>query len=171
MWTLRVFYAVSAIAFLATSAALSADLTGSWKGQLTAADGSSSDVQVDFSPQGYPFYSYTNNRGITHQVELSQIGQTIEYVPPGGGVQRVVVRTIEKGPERVSIEIASSFERTSNGYMDQQREAALFEYALAPGGLAMRVTIESTSHFGDKHGMVGGSPEAVVAEGLLQRVR
>jgi hypothetical protein len=43
MWTLRTFCAVSAIAFLATSAALAADLTGSWKGQLTATDGSSSE--------------------------------------------------------------------------------------------------------------------------------
>ena len=128
-------------------------------------------MQVDFSPQGFPLYSYTNNGGITRQVELSQIGQTIEYVPPGGGVQRVVVKTMEGGPGRLSIGIAAAFERASNGYMDQRQEAARFEYALASGGLAMRVTIESTSHFGDKQGMVGGSPDAVVAEGLLQRVR
>ncbi|MFO7685025.1 MAG: hypothetical protein R6V60_02940 [Desulfobacterales bacterium] len=171
MGTLRVFYAISAIAYFVSSAALAADLTGSWKGQLTATDGSTSDVQVDFSPQGYPLYSYTNNQGVTRQVELSQIGQTIEYVPQGGGVQRVVVKTMEGGSGRLSIGMVGSFERTSNGYMDQQQQAALFEYALAQGGLAMRLTIESSSHFGDKDGMVGGSPDAVVAEGVLQRVK
>jgi hypothetical protein len=108
---------------------------------------------------------------VTRQVELSQIGQTIEYVPQGGGVQRVVVKTMEGGPGRLSIGMVGSFERTSNGYMDQQQQAALFEYALAQGGLAMRLTIESSSHFGDKDGMVGGSPDAVVAEGVLQRVK
>ena len=50
------------------------DLTGSWKGTLTGADGTSAEVQVDFSPQGYPLYSYTNNTGVTRQVELSQRG-------------------------------------------------------------------------------------------------
>jgi hypothetical protein len=104
-------------------------------------------------------------------VELSQIGQTIEYVPQGGGVQRVVVKTMDGGPGRLSIGMIGSFERASNGYMDQRRQAALFEYALAPEGLVMRLTIESTSHFGDKDGIVGGNPDTVVAEGVLKRVQ
>jgi hypothetical protein len=169
MMTVRILSAAAAIAFLGASAVPAADLTGSWKGQLTAGDGSSSEVQVDFSPQGYPLYSYTNNRGLTRQVELSEIGQRIEYVPPGGGVQRVIVQTIEQGPGRLSIGLASSFERASGGYMDQQQEAALIEYALVPEGLQMRVTMESTAHFGDQSGMVLGDPNAAVAEGLLQK--
>jgi hypothetical protein len=35
----------------------------------------------------------------------------------------------------------------------------------------MRVTTSSTSHFGDKDLMVGGDPDAVVAEGVLQKLR
>jgi hypothetical protein len=171
MMTLRMLFAAAAIWLLGASALPAAELAGSWKGQLTGADGSTSDVQIDFSPQGFPLYSYTNNRGLTRQAELSHIGQLIEYVPAGGGVQRVIVKAIEKGPGRLSVGIASSFERASNGYLDQRQEAALIEYALVPEGLQMRVTVESASHFGDKHGMVGSDPDAAVAEGLLQRVR
>lgn len=147
------------------------DITGSWRGFLTGADGTSSEVLVDFSPSGLPLYSYTNNQGVARQVELSQVGQTIEYVPSGGGVQRVVVKAIEVHPGRLSIAIMGSFEKTSQGYLDQHFEGALFEYTLVPGGLKMKLTTQATSHFGDKETIVGGVPNAAVAEGLLQRVR
>lgn len=148
-----------------------ADMSGAWKGTLTGADGSQAEVQVDFSPLGFPLYSYTNNKGVARQVELSHVGQSLEYVPPGGGVQRMVVKSLEKGQGRLSVGIVGSFERASQGYMDQQQEAALFEYALVSGRLNMRVTTRSTSHFGDKEMIVGGDPNSVVAEGLLQRLR
>ena len=147
-----------------------AELSGSWKGSLTGSDGSSGEVQVDFGPQGFPLYSYTNNKGVVRQVELSHVGQTVEYVPAGGGVQRVVVKTLEKGQGRLAIGIGGSFERASQGYLDQQQETTLIEYALTPGGLAMKVTTRSTSHFGDKDMSVGGDPNSAVAEGLLQRL-
>ena len=57
-----------------------AELSGSWKGALIGSDGRSGEVQVDFGPQGFPLYSYTNNKGVARQVELSQVGQTVEYV-------------------------------------------------------------------------------------------
>jgi hypothetical protein len=147
-----------------------AELSGSWKGTLTGSDGSSGEVQVDFSPQGFPLYSYANNHGVVRQVELSQVGQTVEFVPAGGGVQRVMVKTLEKGQGRLAIEIVASFEKASQGYLQQQQDSALFEYALAPGGLTMKVTTRSTSHFGDKDLIVGGNPDSAVAEGLLQKL-
>ena len=162
------------IGLLSVAAAVgvrAADMTGSWKGVLTGADGSSVEVVVDFSPSGLPLYSYTNNRGVARQVELGSVGQTIEYVPAGGGVQRIVVKAIEAGAGRLSVEIAGSFEKASQGYLDQHYEGALFEYVLVPGGLKMKVTTQSTSHFGDKDMIVGGAPQAAVAEGLLHRVR
>jgi hypothetical protein len=30
------------------------EFSGSWKGTLTGADSSAADVQIDFSPQGFP---------------------------------------------------------------------------------------------------------------------
>ena len=73
--------------------------------------------------------------------------------------------------DRLSVGIAGSFERASQGYMDQRQELALFEYTLAPGGLNMRVTTRSNSHFGDKDMIVGGDQNSTVAEGLLQKIR
>ncbi len=148
-----------------------ADMSGAWQGMLSSPDGSQAEVQIDFSPQGFPLYSYTNNRGLTRQVELSHAGQTVEYVPPGGGVQRMVVQSVEKGQGRLTVRIAGAFERASQGYLDQRQEAALFEYALVPEGLKMRVTTRTENHFGDKDMIVGGDPNSVVAEGLLQRLR
>ncbi|WHZ22302.1 MAG: hypothetical protein OJF47_001414 [Nitrospira sp.] len=169
--TTKLFANIAAVAFTMTATTVqAADLTGAWKGTLTGADGSQAEIRIDFSPQGFPLYSYTNNRGVTRQVELSQVGQTVEYVPPGGGVQRMVVKSIERGPGRLSVGIAGSFERASQGYLDQKQEAALFEYALTPGGLTMRLTTRSTSRFGDKDMIVGGDPDSVVAEGVLQRL-
>ncbi len=166
----RVIIALVA-AVLAVSGTLeAAELSGAWKGLLTSADGSRAEVQIDFSPQGFPLYSYTNNQGLSRQIELSHVGQTVEYVPPGGGVQRMVVKSFEKAPGRLSVSIVGSFERASQGYLDQQQEAALFEYSLEPGGLKMRVTTRSRSHFGDKDLIVGGDPNATVAEGLLQKL-
>jgi hypothetical protein len=147
------------------------DFTGSWKGLLIGAGGQSVEVVVDFSSSALPLYSYTNQQGVSRQVELSQVGQTIEYVPSGGGVQRVVVKAIERGAGWLSVEVVGSFEKSSHGYLDQHLEGAVFEYALVPGGLNMKVTTKSTSHFGDKDIIVGGAPQAAVAQGLLQRVR
>jgi hypothetical protein len=148
-----------------------AELNGSWKGTLTGADGSAAEVQVDFGPQGFPLYSYTNNKGVMRQVELSRVGQTVEYVPAGGGVQRVVVKSLDKAPGRLSVSIRGSFEKASQGYLEQREEAALFEYSLSPEGLKMRVTTRSKSHFGDKDMIVGGDPNSDVAEGLLRKVQ
>jgi hypothetical protein len=157
--------------FMMALAVNAADLIGGWKGTLTSTDGSQAEVQVDFSPQGFPLYAYTNNTGVARQVELSHVGQKLEYVPRGGGVQRIVVKTFERGPGRLSVGIVGSFERASQGYMDQRQEVALFEYTLTPGGLSMRVTTRSTTHFGDKDMIVGGDPNLIAAEGLLQRLR
>ncbi len=63
--------AVIAIAVVLIIAATveAAEFTGSWKGTLTGADGSATEVQINFSPQGCPLYSYTNNKRVTRHVE------------------------------------------------------------------------------------------------------
>jgi hypothetical protein len=145
------------------------ELTGAWTGMLTGVDGSSAEVQVDFGPGGFPLYSYTDAGGRLRQVELTRVGQVVEYVPMGGGVQRVEVKSLEKATGRLSVLILATFEKASQGYLDQQQEAVLFEYALVSEGLKVRVTSQATSHFGDKDMIVGGDSNAAVAEGLLQK--
>jgi hypothetical protein len=167
---LRASIAVSVSVLMFAAPGKATELSGSWKGTLTGADFSAAEVQIDFSPQGFPLYSYVNNKGVSRQAELSHVGQTVEYVPGGGGVQRLVVKTLEKAQGRLSVGIQFSFERASQGYLQQKYETALFEYVLAPEGLKMRVTTQSTSHFGDKDMIVGGDPNSAVVEGLLQKV-
>jgi hypothetical protein len=94
----------------------------------------------------------------------------VEYVPAGGGVQQVVVKTLEQGQGRLSVGIVFSFERASQGYLQQKQQSTLFEYALTAQGLKMRVTTRSTSHMGDKDMIVGGDPSSAVVEGILQKV-
>ena len=152
------------------ASASAADLTGTWRGVLTSA-GQSGDVEVMFTEAGYPVYTYTNKQGVTRQVELMRSGQTIEYVPPGGGVQTVVVESIRQQPDSVILSLVGSFERAKNGYLDQRQETTTIEYQLVPQGLHMRVTLRAVSHLSDKDLSVGGTPDASVAEGILQRVR
>ena len=84
------------LVFITSMTVEAAEFSGSWKGTLSGTDGSAADVQIEFSPQGFPLYTYINNKGLARQAELSQVGQTVEYVPAGGGVQRVVVKSVEK---------------------------------------------------------------------------
>jgi hypothetical protein len=161
--------AAGALVLTMAAGAEMVEWTGAWAGMLTGADGSSDEVQVDFGPEGFPLYSYTDAGGKLRQIELSHVGQVVEYVPRGGGVQRVEVRNLEKATGRLSILIFATFEKASQGYLDQRQEAVLFEYALVAEGLKMRVTSQATSHFGDRDMIVGGDPNAAVAEGLLQK--
>jgi hypothetical protein len=74
------------------------------------------ETEVLFSQDGYPVYTYTNNRGLTRQVELKTHGQQIEYVPAGGGVQRIVVENIDQRPDTLIISLKGSFEKAGGGY-------------------------------------------------------
>src|SRR5690349_4749900 len=121
-------FMVSVLALMLVVTVQAAEFSGSWKGTLTGADFSAADVQIDFSPQGFPLYSYTDNKGIARHAELSHVGQTVEYVPAGGGVQRLIVKTLEQGEGRLSVGLQFSFERASQGYLQQTYETALFEY-------------------------------------------
>ena len=102
---------------------------------------------------------------------LVALSLTDSYIHTAKQTGAPVAEAIEVQPGRLSVAIMGSFEKTSQGYLDQHFEGALFEYALVAGGLKMKLTTQSTSHFGDKETIVGGTPTAAVAEGLLQKVR
>lgn len=142
------------------------ELSGTWKGLLQA-EGEEAEVEVLFSRDDYPVYTYTNDRNVTRQVELASPGQQIEFVPPGGGVQRIIVERVDRQPGKLLVSLKGSFEKAGGGYLDQQQEVVIFEYELVPQGLKMRIRRRAISHFGDKDMIVGGQPQEAVAEGLL----
>jgi hypothetical protein len=94
-------------------AVLARDFTDTWQGLITSQYGSM-NVDVAFSLDGNPLYSYTNNKGVWRQVELTRIGQKVEYVPAGGGVQTVIVQSISKRLDRVTLSLTVSFEKASS---------------------------------------------------------
>ena len=151
-------------------AACAGDFSGTWRGLLQA-EGEGTEVEVLFSRDDYPIYTYTNNRNITRQVELASPGQQIEFVPPGGGVQRIIVEHVDRQADKLFISLKGSFEKAGGGYLDQQQEVVIFEYELVQEELKMRIRRRAVSHFGDKDMVVGGQPQEAVAEGLLQRVK
>jgi hypothetical protein len=152
------------------TAAPAADLTGTWRGIITG-EGETGDVDVTFTEAGLPLYTYTNNKGAIQEVELIRAGQKIEFAPPGGGVQKVLVESIRKEPGRVVFSLAGSFEKARGASLEQQTEQTTIEYRLIPQGLHMRVTTRSVSHVIEKEKSVSGSPQTSVAEGVLQKVR
>lgn len=150
--------------------AVAADISGTWRGTLVS-DSETGEVEVVFSAAGYPVYTYTNNSGVTREVELTQAGQAVEFVPQGGGVQRIVVESIDKQPTRVVLSLTGSFEKSSHGYLDQQRESTLIEYALVPQGLHMRIATKNVAYVGDNEAIAGGTPSESLAEGILKKVQ
>jgi hypothetical protein len=154
--------------FCLVTTGMAAEISGKWRGVLTSGN-ESGEFEVAFSASSYPIYSYMNSSGLTREVELTQAGQTIEYVPQGGGVHRIVVEAIDTEPTRVVISLTESFERSSRGYLDQQQASTLVEYSLIPEGLHVRITTQSTAYLGNKDAIAGGFPNQSVAEGILQR--
>lgn len=156
--------------FASTSAAFTYanEWSGIWRGVMS--DGNNqSEVVFKFSESGLPIVEYTNNQGLTRSIELVGRGQTIEYVPQGGGVKRHVVDSISRQDNQLSYVLYTSFERTSGGYLDQSYQTEFSEFLLNDDGMKVRVTIRSTSYFGDTSLYTGGANDHV-AEGILHKI-
>lgn len=159
---------VASIALLVSGLASASELTGTWDGALTQGN-DRFEVEWTFSEAGYLILAYTNNNGQTRSVELTTPGQQIRYVPPGGGVKTHVVNSVVQQPGRLSLVIRTTFERASDGYLDQQYISESFDFVLNPGGLTTQLVTQSTKHFGDKDLSTGGANENI-AVGVLQKL-
>jgi hypothetical protein len=155
--------------FLMCAQADADQLTGTWRGSISG-DKGDMEAQARFSEAGYLIFTYTNNRGVTRDVEFDHEGQKIQYVPRGGGVSTWTVKEIKKESGSFAIAIYETFEGTNNGYLTQNEILTVFEYALGQDGLEMRLTQRTNSHFSDKELMTGGEPQEHVWSGTLQKV-
>jgi hypothetical protein len=166
---LRLLSLVFVLFFGLLSCAQADQLTGTWRGSISG-DKGEMDAQARFSEAGYLIFTYTNNRGVTRDVEFDHEGQQIQYVPHGGGVSTWTVKAIRKEGASFAIAIFETFEGTNNGYLSQNEILTLFEYALGQDGLEMRLTQRTDSHFSDKDLMTGGGPQEHAWSGILQKV-
>jgi hypothetical protein len=128
------------------------DLTGAWRGTVTL-DGQPTEFTATFSENGYFLFTYTTNGGFVRTVELSGPGQ-VRFATPEGGVMTLVVESVVKRPQGIAYILRTSFERASNGYMEQQYITEEADYALTAEGLRVRIVRRPVSYFGDKGGLV-----------------
>ena len=161
---------MTAIAFaiiLAAAPACPGDLMGTWRGTLTM-DGQAIEFTATFSENDYFLFTYENSFGMVRIVELSGPGQ-IQFVPPGGGVMTRVVESVVNRPQGIAYILRTSFERASNGYIEQQYITEEADYALTAEGLRVRIVRRPVSYFGDKGGSTGGARNVRVVEGVLKK--
>ena len=122
----------------------------------------------NISENDYFLFTYENSFGMVRIVELSGPGQ-IQFVPPGGGVMTMVVESVVKRPQGIAYILRTSFERASNGYIEQQYITEEADYALTAEGLRVRIVRRPVSYFGDKGGSTGGARNVRVVEGVLKK--
>jgi hypothetical protein len=166
--TPRVGALLTAIAILLAAArAHPGDLMGTWRGTLTM-DGQAIEFTATFSENDYFLFAYENSFGMVRIVELSAPGQ-IQFAPPGGGVMTMVVESVRKRPNGIAYVLRTSFERASNGYVEQQYITEEADYALTAEGLRVRIVRRPVSYLGDKGGSAGGAANVRIVEGVLKK--
>ena len=151
-------------------AVLADGFTGAWSGTVSE-DGESFELEVSFTQDGYPIFSYTNNKNLTRQVELRAPGQKVQYVPKGGGVQTYVLEDMGKDPTRLVYALRSNFQRAANGYLSENNHRYVFEYVLDGAELHLTIVDQANGYMGDRDGNMAGSPSESVANGVLKRAQ
>ena len=145
------------------------DLTGTWRGTVTGASGQTGQAQVTFSDADYLIFSYADSRGQTRSVELNEVGQQIQYVPRGGGVKTHTLQSVSRDPGKLSFVLGTTFERSRNGYLQQDSILESYDFVLGSEGLNMQLVSQSANRLGDTYQSFGGGSQNISA-GVLQKV-
>lgn len=147
----------------------SGELAGSiWKGTFKCSDGDEIPANYRFAESGNPIYEYQSKSG-AREVELSESGQTIRFVPPGGGVTTVVLDEISVSPERISHTMRVSREQASGETLDQSSSTIHSEAVLSGGNLDVEFSISSQGVLSQPGIMVPGDASTIVCQGKLRR--
>ena len=139
-----------------------------WKGSFKCDDGDEIQANYRFAASGNPIYEYQTSSG-PREVELESQGQTIRFVPPGGGVRNIVLEDLSVSPERISHTMSISEERTSGGTLDQSRSTISSEAVLSDGELEVQFEIRTQNVVSQPGIMVPGDESKIVCKGKLRR--
>lgn len=145
-------------------------LAGTWQGELSNGEEAFA-AEFHFDESDHWLMRVENSAGVSTYVAVTAEGQEYQFVPPGGGVKTMRVRGLERQGKRLLVVLETSFERSSNGYLDQQYFQELLVFELTAASLETRLESRSTSYIGDSGGSMGGGGDIRVATGLLQRAR
>lgn len=116
----------------------------SWEGTLDCDDGNDRPVIFKFANTGNPLYDYRTSSGL-REVELTSPGQTLRFVPSGGGVMNIVLDSLSVSSGRMSHTMSVSHERSAGGTMIQSRASITTEAALSGSLLEVETTTRSSS--------------------------
>ena len=139
-----------------------------WKGSFKCDDGAEIQANYRFAESGNPIYEYQSSAG-AREVELESPGQTLRFVPPGGGVRNIVLNDISITTDRVSHTMSISEERTSGGTLDQSRSTISSEAVLSDGELEVEIAIRSQNTVSQPGIVVPGDEAVVTCKGRLRR--
>ena len=144
-------------------------LSGSWSGTLDCDDGESAEATVKVSDEGNPLYLY-QTKGGPREVEVTSVGQTIRFVPPGGGVYTAVVDSLSVTGDGFSFSTRTSTERAGGGTLTQGRGWVSYKATLS-GGVVDFEVVSSSSVTLSQPGIVvpGGEGTTTVCRGKLQK--
>jgi len=139
-----------------------------WKGSFKCDDGDEIQANYRFAESGNPIYEYQSSAG-AREVELESPGQTLRFVPPGGGARNIVLDDISITTDRVSHTMSISEERTSGGTLDQSRSTISSEAVLSDGELEVEIAIRSQNTVSQPGIVVPGDAAVVTCKGRLRR--
>ena len=137
--------------------------TGSWYGSLGGGE-----VRHDFDAAGHWVFNYEAKEG-KKSVAFARVGQEVAFVPPEGGVSRIVVTGLEEAPSRMVLGLTETFQRARSGVMEDFRDVIRWEFDNVPGGLSIAVTEEITNRIGNVDLNLPSTTETKRASGIFQR--
>jgi hypothetical protein len=139
-----------------------------WKGAFACDDGDELQANYRFADSGNPIYEYQTRAG-GREVELTEPGQTLRFVPPGGGVTNIVLDSIDVSPESISHTMTISQEKASGETMDQSSSKIHSEAVLSGSQLEVEITIRSQGTLSQPGIVVPGDASTIVCRGKLRR--
>jgi len=140
---------------------------GSWSGTLSCDDGDTLPVVIKVSDGGNPVYSYLTKGG-DREAEITSVGQTFRFVPPGGGVFTAVVDSLSVSADRFSYSTRTSSER-SGRTMTQGGGRTSVTAALRGGQLEVEVGISSSTSATQPGIVIQGDETMSVCRGKIQK--
>lgn len=143
-------------------------LIGTWSGTLECSNGQSIQAVYKVAASGNPIYQYQTKDG-QREVEFTSSGQTVRFLPPGGGVATVTVNSLSASSDRISYTLDISEERTSQDTLDQNKGSIAANAKLSGTELEVEMTISSTSVVSQPGMVVPGNESRGVCRGRFRK--
>lgn len=141
---------------------------GSWRGTVSCDNGNEMEASYRIASSGNPVYEYQSKSG-PREVELSEPGQMVRFVPPGGGVTTVVVDSISASPERITYSLNISEESSGGGTLSQSRATMESDATIDGSSLEVEFTVRGQNVLSQPGIVVPGDESRMVCRGRLRK--